>query len=192
MDRDQRAADAREALAAKREHSKGDGNFPRTAPRGVVRDEAPEDHMPRDVRKERDPRSAPKGAVTKGQEERNPDLELRDEAEPELKGRTPPSGFETAIAAADEEIAARRPKPPAKRPNARRSSAAKREATRRAPKRLQRRTGATTVPQAPKSSERSARRAAVERRPGVGKRRTGTAKTAKPKTVRGSRAGRGT
>ena len=29
MERDQRAGDAREALAARREHSKGDGNFPK-------------------------------------------------------------------------------------------------------------------------------------------------------------------
>jgi hypothetical protein len=131
--RDQRSDDRRAALAALREHSKGDGNFPRTrAPDDVVR-EAPEDRG----------------------------IDCPDRPEPE------------------------RP-----RVNARRSAAAKREAMRAKPRRRSR--SAMDVPLAPRSSERSARKAAVERRPGVGKRRTGTAKTAKPKTVRGSRAGRGT
>lgn len=191
MDRDQRAATPRGALSARREHSKGDGNFPKTAPKRSLQAETAEDRMPRDLPKERDPRSAPKGVATKGQQDRNPLLEVRDDAEPELKGRTPPSGFEEAIAAADETGAARRAKPRQKRPMARRSTSAKRDAMKRGPKRQR---GGTSVipPQAPKSSERSARKAAVAHRAGVGKRRTGTAKAAKPKTLRGSRAGRGT
>src|SRR3990170_8771574 len=140
MERDQRAASPREGLAARREHSKGDGNFPSTAPRRPLQAEAPEDRTPRDVPKGRDPRSAPKGAVTKGQTDRNPDLEVRDDAEPELKGLTPPSGFEEAIAAADETGAARRAKPRQKRPMARRSTSAKRGALRKkGPKRQHRR-----------------------------------------------------
>lgn len=191
MERDQRAASAREALAARREHSKGDGNFPRTAPRRPLQAEGPEDRMPEDLPKERDPRSAPKGDVTKGQRDRNPDLEMRDEAKPELTGRTPPSGFEEAIAAADETGAARRATPRQRRPMARRSTSAKREALReRGPKRRNRRAMPQPT-QAPKSSERTAKRNAIARKPGVGKRKTGTARTAKPKTVKGSRAGAG-
>lgn len=168
MERDQRAASPREALAARREHSKGDGNFPRTDPREPLQAEAPEDRTPRDLPKERDPRSAPKGDVSKGQKDRNPLLEIRDDAEPELKGLAPPSGFEEAIAAADETGAARRAKPRQKRPMARRSTSAKREALReKGPKRQRRR----APPQPVKGSRAGAgasarRRSAPKRRPG--------------------------
>jgi hypothetical protein len=132
--RDQRADDRRQALAALREHSKGDGNFPRTRPANdVVRED------------------------------------LRDR------------GLEPAA----------QPQPGRKRPLARRSSAAKRQAIKKAGAKHAS-PPAMTVRQAPKSSERSARKAAIEHRPQVGKRRTGNIKTAKPKTVIGSRAGRGT
>jgi hypothetical protein len=132
--RDQRADDRRQALAALREHSKGDGNFPRTRPaKNVVRED------PRD------------------------------------------RGFELASP----------PQPERDRPLARRSSAAKRQALKKAGAKHTS-PPAMTVGQAPKSSERSARKAAVEHRPQAGKRRTGTIKTAKPKTVVGSRAGQGT
>jgi hypothetical protein len=132
--RDERADDRRDALAALREHSKGDGNFPRTRPATDVIREDPRDR-----------------------------------------------GLE-AVEGKDEKKRAR--------PLARRSSSAKREAVRKA--RMGTRRPTMIVRQAPKSSERSARRAAVEHRPQVGKRKTGTVKTAKPRTVRGSRAGRGT
>jgi hypothetical protein len=190
MDRDQRAASATEALAAKREHSKGQGNFPSARPRGVLSGEAPRDRVPKDARKERDPRSAPKGTHTKGQDERNPGLEMRDDAKGE--DRSPLSGFERAMAAADEAAPERAARPKAKRPMARRSAAAKRDAVKRGSRPQHRREREMRILQAPKSSERSARRAAVEHRAGVGKRKTGTAKAARPRTVKGSRAGRGT
>jgi hypothetical protein len=194
MERDQRARDAREALAARREHSKGQGNFPRRIrpPRDVI-GERPADRQPRDLRKEYDPRSAPKGNATSGQADRNPDLELRDEAIPEMKGAGPASGFERALATTENEIVQRHAEAIPKRPLARRAAAAKREAKKRtAPRRQHRAEREMVIRQAPKSSARTAKKAAAERRPQVGTRKTGTARTRKPKTVVGSRAGRGT
>ncbi|HEV8229466.1 MAG TPA: hypothetical protein VGQ86_05870 [Candidatus Limnocylindria bacterium] len=167
----------RRTLAARREHSKGDGNFPDPEPTTSIL-ERPADRVAEDVPKARDPRSAPKGNVTKGQEERNPDLETRDDYRPKLP--EPRTGFESAHDAADQDVV-----PTAKpaRPKARRSSSAKREV---APS--PREGGARAqVRQAPKDVEKSARRAAVARRPQVGKRKTGTARRgdAVPRTARG-------
>lgn len=66
--------EARRTLKARREHSKGDGNFPRVEPGPELLDERPEDRQPRDLPKARDDRSAPKGNLTIGQEDRNPDV----------------------------------------------------------------------------------------------------------------------
>lgn len=74
-------SEARRTLKARREHSKGDGNFPRVEPGPEMLDERPEDRRPRDLPKARDDRSAPKGNVTVGQDERNPDFETRDKHE---------------------------------------------------------------------------------------------------------------
>jgi hypothetical protein len=71
--------EARRAMKARREHSKGDGNFPSPEPRAELIEERPEDRTPHDVPKARDDRSAPKGNATTGQADRNPRLEVRDE-----------------------------------------------------------------------------------------------------------------
>jgi hypothetical protein len=131
---------AQRALAARREHSKGRGNLPKARRRGTA-DERPEDRRPRDTPKERDRRSAPKGNVTAGQRGRNPALQVRDEARPRLP--TPPSGFEGALAAAgalETQTRQKRaergkrggPGGGGRRPFARRSTAAKRQAMRQA------------------------------------------------------------
>jgi hypothetical protein len=122
--------EARRTLKARREHSKGDGNFPSAEPRPQLADERPEDRTPRDVPHEQDDRSAPKGNVTDGQEARNPDLEMRDDFKARRKSE---SGFARAERAArtetkERERKAAKPKRNAARPTARRSSAAKRDA----------------------------------------------------------------
>ena len=151
-DRDNKADRARDLLAARREHSKGQGNFPTPEPHMGLRDERPEDREPRDLPKARDDRSAPKGDVPVGQEDRNPHLETR---VPRATGRDPdpPGGMELV------ERDVERPKreaPPA-RPNARRSSAAKRDATRD-----ERRAGERRVEpgRAAKDTEKNAKRRA--------------------------------
>jgi len=134
-------AEGRRTMKARREHSKGDGNFPSPEPTAALDDERPEDRSAADLPKEADDRSAPKGATTKGQRDRNPDMAMRDDAKP----RRPrvESGMSRARRAAA-------PKRPAKRtrPTARRSSAAKRDAVKRvakrsAPKTAKTRGGAT-------------------------------------------------
>ncbi len=45
---------ARDLLAARREHSKGQGNFPTPEPHMGLRDERPEDREPRDLPKAKD------------------------------------------------------------------------------------------------------------------------------------------
>jgi len=116
---------ARDLLAARREHSKGQGNFPTPQPHMDLRDERPEDRNPRDLPKAKDDRSAPKGDVTAGQEERNPELETR---VPRGGGRepNPPGGMELV----EREVELPKSKARPARPNARRSSAAKRDAMR--------------------------------------------------------------
>src|ERR671934_1989180 len=130
----QRAAvtpdEAQRTLKARREHSKGDGNFPAAEARPELVDERPEDRTPRDLPQERDDRSAPKGNVTDGQEAGNPDLEMRDDFKARRKRE---SGFTRAERAArtetkERERKAAKPKRKAARPTARRSSAAKRDA----------------------------------------------------------------
>ena len=64
-------------LKERREHSKGDGNFPTPDQPSDLTGETPRDRTPEDVPKERDPRSAPKGNEPAGQRERNPDEEMR-------------------------------------------------------------------------------------------------------------------
>jgi hypothetical protein len=72
--------EARRVMKARREHSKGDGNFPAPEPSPqLMDDERPEDRMPRDLPKARDDRSAPKGNITAGQDDRNPNLETSDD-----------------------------------------------------------------------------------------------------------------
>ena len=124
----QRAAvtpdEAQRTLKARREHSKGDGNFPSAEARPELVDERPEDRTPRDLPQERDDRSAPKGNVTDGQEARNPDLEMRDDFKARRKRE---SGFTRAQRAA-RAATAKKPTRKAARPTARRSSSAKRDA----------------------------------------------------------------
>jgi hypothetical protein len=83
--------EARRALTARREHSKGDGNFPEPEPRPELLDEREADRSPRDLPKSRDDRSAPKGNAPAGQSDRNPDLEARDDYEPLRPRRTRPT-----------------------------------------------------------------------------------------------------
>src|SRR3989442_16021954 len=85
--------EARRTLKARREHDKGDGNFP--TPTRLPIDERPEDRLPDDLPKERDPLSAPKGNATAGQDDRNPDLNVRDDYTPVLP--RPATSFEDAI-----------------------------------------------------------------------------------------------
>jgi hypothetical protein len=125
--------EARRTLSARRELGKGDGNFPDPEPERHALDELPRDRTPRDLPKKRDPRSAPKLAGSpRAQRQRNVDLVLRDEHQ--ASRPRPQTGLERAQQAADAVRSAKRAKPP-KRPTARRSSAAKREALRRATKR---------------------------------------------------------
>ena len=73
-------AEAARSLAARREHDKGDGNFPSPRPGAPIADERPRDRRPRDVPKERDDRTAPKlSGDSKGQRARNPRLAVRGE-----------------------------------------------------------------------------------------------------------------
>jgi hypothetical protein len=78
--------EAQRTLKARREHSKGDGNFPAPEPGPELIDERPEDRTPRDLPKSRDDRTAPKGNATAGQPDRNPNLELS------ARGRGAPTG----------------------------------------------------------------------------------------------------
>lgn len=101
--------EARRTLKARREHSKGDGNFPAPQPSAELVDEKPEDRSPRDLPKSRDDRSAPKGNITAGQDDRNPNLETRDDQRP-----GPPSrafSLDAARDAAAMPNAAPRPRP---------------------------------------------------------------------------------
>jgi hypothetical protein len=162
---------ARRALKARREHSKGDGNFPTPEPTAAI-DEETRDRTPRDLPKADDDRSAPKGNTPIGQEERNPDLEIRDDFRPEPDRE--PSGFEKA------ERAARAAPPKSTRPArpiARRSSAAKRDAVKKVATPSRRPTRAkATAAKAPKTAKKNAKRAAVARRAQPGRKRTGTAR----------------
>ena len=151
---------ARDLLAARREHSKGQGNFPTPEPHMGLRDERPEDREPRDVPKSRDDRTAPKGDVPVGQEDRNPDLETR---VPRGGGREPdpPGGME--LVEREAERPKREPRPA--RPNARRSSAAKRDATRdeRRVERPRRRARVEPGPAAKDTEKNAKRRAGATR-----------------------------
>ena len=147
---------ARDLLAARREHSKGQGNFPTPEPHMGLRDERPEDREPRELPKAKDDRSAPKGDVPVGQEDRNPDLVTR---VPRGGGRepNPPGGMELVVGSLE------RPKREARpaRPNARRSSAAKREVMR---DERPRRRGRVEPGTAAKDAEKNATRRAGESR----------------------------
>jgi hypothetical protein len=81
--------EARRVLKARREHSKGDGNFPKVDPGPELVDEREEDRTPRDVPKSRDDRSAPKGNAPTGQMDRNPKLDVRDDHQPKRPRRAP-------------------------------------------------------------------------------------------------------
>jgi len=147
---------ARDLLAARREHSKGQGNFPTPEPHMGLRDERPEDREPRELPKAKDDRTAPKGDVPVGQEDRNPDLVTR---VPRGGGRepNPPGGMELVVGSLE------RPKREARpaRPNARRSSAAKREVMR---DERPRRRGRVEPGTAAKDAEKNAKRRAGESR----------------------------
>ena len=163
---------ARRALGARREHSKGDGNFPTPEPTAAI-DEEREDRTARDLPKSDDDRSAPKGNTPIGQAERNPEREVRDDFRPEPERE--PSGFKKA------ERAARAATPKAARParpTARRSSAAKRDAVKKVAKPSRRPTRArAAVSKAPKAAKKNATRTAVAaRRAQPGRKRTGTAR----------------
>lgn len=164
---------AQDLLASRREHSKGDGNFPTPEPHMGMRDETPEDRGPRDLRMDEDDRSAPKGDVPAGQTDRDPDLVTR---VPRATGSAPnpPGGMELVEADLEQpkrEPAplapnargprAAKPKPAVKRPNARRSSAAKRDATRGARPRARPKLQTT---RAAKDTEKNAKRRAGEAR----------------------------
>jgi hypothetical protein len=102
--------EARRVMKQRREHSKGDGNFPAPEPSPqLMDDERPEDREPRDLPKARDDRSAPKGNITAGQDDRNPDLDIRDDQRPRRAGRA--SGMESARAAAAMPASESRPRP---------------------------------------------------------------------------------
>lgn len=154
---------ARDLLAARREHSKGQGNFPTPEPHMGMRDERPEDREPRELPKAKDDRSAPKGDAPVGQEDRNPDLVTRvprgGGREPRGGGRepNPPGGIELVVGSLE------RPKREARpaRPNARRSSAAKREVMR---DERPRRRGRVEPGTAAKDAEKNAKRRAGESR----------------------------
>lgn len=150
------AEQARDLLAAHREHSKGQGNFPTPEPHMGLRDERPEDRKPRDLPKAKDDRSAPKGDVTAGQEERNPELETR---VPRGGGRepNPPGGMELV----EREVELPKSKARPARPNARRSSAAKRDAMR---DERPRKRGRIEPGTAAKDAEKNAKRRAGESR----------------------------
>lgn len=147
---------ARDLLAARREHSKGQGNFPTPEPHMGLRDERPEDREPRELPKAKDDRSAPKGDAPVGQEDRNPDLVTR---VPRGGGREPNplGGMELVVGSLE------RPKREARpaRPNARRSSAAKREVMR---DERPRRRGRVEPGTAAKDAEKNAKRRAGESR----------------------------
>ncbi|HET8568581.1 MAG TPA: hypothetical protein VFM93_06310 [Candidatus Limnocylindria bacterium] len=149
------ADEARALLAARREHSRGKKNFPTPEPHLGMREETPADRGPRDLPRDQDDRSAPKGDVTVGQDDRNPLLETRVPAG-HAERRGTPSGYERARDAAAARVPAARPA----RPNARRSSSAKRKALRGG---ARRRTAAEPT-RAAKDTEKSATRAAGERR----------------------------
>jgi hypothetical protein len=151
---------ARDLLAARREHSKGQGNFPTPEPHMGLRDERPEDREPRDLPKAKDGRTAPKGDAPVGQEDRNPDLVTR---VPRGGGREPnsPGGMELV------EGSLERPKREARpaRPNARRSSAAKREVMREVTRdERPRHRGLVEPGTAAKDTEKNAKRRAGESR----------------------------
>ena len=154
------AGRARDLLAARREHSKGQGNFPTPEPHMGLRDERPDDREPRDLPKAVDDRTAPKGDVPVGQEDRNPELATR---VPRGGGRepNPPGGMELV----EQEVERPRREPRPSRPNARRSSAAKRDATRddRRVARPRRRSRVEPGPAA-KDTEKNAKRRAGESR----------------------------
>jgi len=83
--------EARRVLKARREHSKGDGNFPKVAPGPELADEREEDRTPRDLPKSRDDSSAAKGNTPAGLVDRNPKLEARDDHQPNRPRRARPA-----------------------------------------------------------------------------------------------------
>ncbi|HUQ41617.1 MAG TPA: hypothetical protein VM052_03865 [Candidatus Limnocylindrales bacterium] len=186
--------EARRTLRARREHSKGDGNFPSQESRPQLDDERPEDRTPDDLPKARDDRSAPKGNATSGQEARNPALDARDDFTPLLS--RPQGGLGEAKAAADSRNAPRRSTAP-KRPTARRSSDPKRDTQKRevAPRgRTGKKARAATkksatkasAAKAPKRATRSPSRAASARKPQGVKKRTGTTRRGGSRVARGN------
>ena len=175
--------EARRALKARREHSKGDGNFPAPEPNAALIDERPEDRTPRDIPKTRDDRSAPKGNITAGQDDRNPNLMTRDDQRP-----GPPSRAFSLDAARDAgamPVAAPRPGPIAE---AKRAGSTKAARTRSMPKpegrTAAKRSGATrTSARRPTAQRATAKRTATKR---TATKRGGTKRTAtrKPTTVK--------
>ena len=118
--------EARRVLVARREHSKGDGNFPNPEPGPDLLDERTEDRTPRDLPKARDDRSAPKGNVTAGQSDRNPTLEVRDDERPQRPRRSRPAPDDESSARRNPAASDRAPK---KATAQTRSQAAKRRKT---------------------------------------------------------------
>jgi hypothetical protein len=179
------SGEARRTMKARREHSKGDGNFPGVEPGPELLDERPEDRQPRDTPKARDDRGAPKGNVTAGQRDRNPDLAVRDEAEPQR--RHPRSGFEMAERAAETPKA----RAPRSRPTAEATNAST-AASRVRPKRGEVRGAQPAIPK--RGEARGAQPAARKRVGTATARRGATAKrrgAAKRATAKGAIAKRG-
>ena len=147
--------EARRALKARREHSKGDGNFPSPEPRAELIEERPEDRTPRDMPKARDDRSAPKGNATTGQMDRNPELEVRNPSTPSVR-RTAKSAAPSKPAAGRRRQSsgsrASKPKPQAsatRRSTTRGTSPKKRKTER--PGEAARQRGRAATPSSPKS-----------------------------------------
>lgn len=154
---------ARDLLAARREHSNGQGNLPDPEPHFGLRDERPQDREPSDLPKDRDDQSAPKGDAPAGQEDRNPALETRLPRTPAPRAN-PLGGMELAkreVRGSARSRGGRRTERDTPRPNTRRSSAAKREATRGERPRSQ---GRQEPGQVAKNTERNAKRRAGEAR----------------------------
>jgi hypothetical protein len=150
--------EARRVMKARREHSKGDGNFPSVDPGPDLVDEQEEDRTPRDMPKSRDDRSAPKGNTSAGQLDRNPALEARDDHEP-IRPRRARS---TPAPAASRTKNAKRTKPKTSSGQATRATRKKTKAT----KNPQRRAAAARGSRKP-ATKRAARRGGPRRGAGA-------------------------
>lgn len=191
---------ARDLLAARREHSKGEGNLPTPEPHFGLRDERPEDREASDLPKDRDDRSAPKGDVPAGQEDRNPALETRVQRTPAPRAN-PPGGMELVQREVRGPARSRGEQEPGQaakdtEKNAKRRASEARAAKRpaRMPSRAGRASGLTAAPRrtakaAP--SERPGGRSATGRSGNVQRTAARARGSAKPLTKRAAKGGAG-